>query len=175
MINKKTAKLMLEKWKAELAGLDRSMPNVASNFDMLFGDWYHAGISFEDAYDLVKEAVKAHYPSASITRGSYRESKAKKLFGKSEKEYYDDWCQKIHDIGMQVFYNYFQIDGEADTPKEKPTYGSMSTAEYLKQRRYADSHPTINPDDIPDFEPIDDDDLFDGILNDDCDVNLDEV
>jgi hypothetical protein len=35
----------------------------------------------------------------------------------------------------------------------------MSAGEYLKQRRYADSHPTINPDEI-NFEPLDEN-IFD--------------
>jgi len=179
MINKKAVKLILERWIADLATKDRSLSNVPANFEELFGDLYHAGVSFEDAYAIVDTAIKAHYPSASVSRNTFKRLKNQNLVFKTEKEFIDDWRKQIEDMGKQVFYNYFQIDGESDQPKEKPTYGSMSTAEYLKQRRYADSYPTINPEDIPDFEPIDEDDIFDDIFADDedkdCAVNLEEV
>ena len=179
MTNRQTVKLILERWIAELSLKDRTMGNVANNFDELFGEWYHAGIPFDDAYALVNIAIKAHLPSAHTARSTYKSLKIKQKAFKPEKEFIDDWNQSIRDIGMQVFYNYFQIDGES-APKEKPSYGSMSTAEYLKQRRYADSHPLVNPDDVPEFEPIDEEGIFDDILIDeeeekDCAVNLDEV
>jgi len=178
MINRKVVKLILEKWIADLANKDRTINNVANNFDELFSEWYHAGISFEDAYALVEVAIKAHLPSAHMARSTYRLLKSKGPVYKTEPEFIADWNKSIRDTGLQVFYNYFQIDGENPVQPEKKNYGNMSTAEYLKQRRYADSFPAIKPEDIPDFEPIEEDDIFDDILDDekpDVDVNLDEV
>ena len=181
MINRKAVKLILEKWIADLASKDRSRPNVAANFDELFSEWYHAGISFEDAYALVDTAIKAHLPSAHMARTTYRKLKGSPGFIKTESEFVADWNKSIKDTGLQVFYNYFQIDGENPVQQEKKSYGNMSTAEYLKQRRYADSFPTITSKDVPPFEPIEDDDMFDGIIEDlpddkpDVEVDLDEV
>jgi len=179
MINKKTAKLIMERWIAELHTKDRTAGNIANNFDELFSEWYHAGISFEDAYNLVEEALKAHYPSASIARRTFKLKKQEWHLDKSEKEFIDDWNKGIRDTGLQVFYNYFQIDGETPSqPQEKKTYGSMSTGEYLKQRKYMDSIPTLDVDSLPEFKPISED-IFDDFpeMNEDndCDVDLGEI
>jgi len=178
MINHKVVKLILEKWIADLANKDRTIANVANNFDELFQQWYHAGISFEEAYDLVEIAIKAHLPSAHMARSTYKLLKSKGPIYKTESEFIADWNKSIKDTGMQLFYNYFHINGENPVQVEKKSYCNMSIAEYIKQRNYADSYPTINPEDIPDFEPIEEDNIFDDILEDskpDVNVDLDEV
>lgn len=178
MTNRKSVKLILERWIAELKEKDRTMANVANNFDELFSEWFHAGISFEDAYALVTTAIKAHLPSAYIARTTYKSSKQKGVMHKTESEFIEDWNRGITDTGMQVFYNYFQIDGETvNTQKTVQTYGSMSTGEYLKQRRYADAVPTLDVNSLPEFAPISEDDVFDPEPepDDDCTVDLGEV
>jgi hypothetical protein len=178
MITKKIANLMLERWIAELRTKDRTTANVGNNFDEIFSALYNAGISFDDAYALVDKAVKAHYPSASTARKVYKLKKYEwSTMDKTEREFIDDWNNSIKDIGLQVFYNYFQIEGD-EAVKKKKTYGSMSQGEYLKQRKYIDAIPVLDVNTLPEFKPITED-IFDEFpemdSDDDIDVDLGEV
>jgi hypothetical protein len=83
MDSKKAASLILEKWIASLPTRDRGRANVANNFDELFQEWFNSHVSFEDAHALLEKAIKAHQPSASTVKHTYKRLRG--VMDKSEK------------------------------------------------------------------------------------------
>lgn len=140
---KSKAELILDKWKAELIGKDRSRAAVSGNFDELFSAWHRSKVQFEEAYSLLEVAIKVHYPSDSIARSTYRMLKRDAGIPKNELEFTTEWKQNISSTAKQVFYSLYDIDG-VSAPAEDVKYGSMSAPEYRKQRKYADSHPLLD-------------------------------
>ena len=158
-MRKSKVELIFDKWKAELVGKDRSRPAVEGNFDELFSSWHRSKTSFDDAYNLLDAAIKAHYPSNSIARSVYKtlkKSPKTSIFLKDETEFISEWKEHISATAKQVFYSLYSIDGT--TEKQDVKFGSMSSQEYRKQRKYADSHPLLDWTKI-EHKPIQEDDF----------------
>lgn len=166
-MRKNKAELIFDKWKAELVGKDRSRTAVSGNFDELFSSWHRAKISFDDAYALLDIAIKAHYPSDSAAKNTFRRLKREAHIQKNETEFISEWKNNISAAGKQVFYSLYDIEGT--NPKQEVKYGNMSAQEYRKQRKYAESHPILDWSNIK-HEPIDEDINFDDI---DIDIDVD--
>lgn len=145
MSDSKRARLILERWVAELPKKDRSKGSLASNFEELFEDLSDASIPFDDAHDIMKEAIKHHYPSKSVAKFTFKN--VKRDPNQSFDEWLDGWKKLIDNEATQAFYAFYKVDGENKEKKEKK-YGNMSVQEYSKQRKLADSFPTIDTDEL---------------------------
>lgn len=149
------AELIFDRWKAELRDMDRSRANVFNNFELLFVTLEDSKISFEVAHRILPRAIEAHYPSKSVVDNVYRRIKPM-LNGKTKQEYESEWRENIAAAAKRAFYGLYNIDGAVDQEDKK--FGSMSTAEYKKQRKYADSYPILDWTKI-NIEPITEADL----------------
>lgn len=163
-VKRSKAELIFDKWKAELADKDRSKAAVAGNFDELFSTWYRSKVSFDDAYALLNQAIKAHEPNDAISRNVYRRLKRVMPINKTEAEFATEWKSNIASTAKQVFYSLYDIEGTASAD-ETAKYGNMSVQEYRKQRKYADSHPLL------DWTKI----KIDLLPDDDLDIDLEDL
>ena len=169
---KSKAELIFDKWKAELVGKDRSRAAVAGNFDELFSAWFRSKIKFNDAYALLDTAIKAHMPSDSVAKNTFKRLKKLAAIPKGEAEFITEWKQNISATAKQVFYSIYDIEGT--NPKEEVKFGSMSAQEYRKQRKYADSHPLLDWTKIK-IEPIEEEVINFEEISPDIDVDLGDL
>lgn len=137
--NKST--LIFEKWKADLATRERSHKFVEGNFDDLFSTLHKSKVSFDDAYELLTQAIQHHFPSRENVKFTYRRVKTA-MPGKTEADFEKSWKDDIEATGKRVFYSIYPIEGEVK--EEEQQFGSMSPVEYRKQRSYADSYPRVD-------------------------------
>lgn len=149
------AELIFDRWKADLKEMDRSRHKVEGNFELLFVTLDESKISFETAHQILDKAIKAHYPSQSVVDRTYR--RLKPVVSKSKDEFHEEWKDNISAAAKRAFYGLFNIDGAAEKQEDKE-YGSMSASEYRKQRKYADSYPTLDWTKIK-IEPMSPEDL----------------
>ena len=144
--DKARAQHIFKKWSASLANRDRSKNSLDENFGDLFYDLWAATIPFKVAEELVNEAVAAHMPTSYIANITYKKAKAAKCHGdQSFNEYMTSWKALIHDKATAAFYNQYPIDGVEEQEKK---FGSLSAQEYSKQRRYAESFPHVDLDEL---------------------------
>lgn len=148
MAPNKTADLILQQWVASLKTRDRSRKAVPDNFDELFSDLKKAGVPFDDAHELLTTAIKAHLPSKSTVRYVWTNNKALHSVHAGEKEFTDDWNDCIKSAATDAFFSNYPLKINDDDDGEPKVYGSMSVKEYRLQRKYADSFPTLNTDDL---------------------------
>lgn len=146
----KKARLLFHKWKTELRNKDRSRPSVSNNFDEIVSAWFRLEVPFDVAFELIKDAIKEHQPSDGCVRATYK--RLKSVAKKTEREFKEDWNGNIEATAYQSFYSYYEIE---IPPEPVKNFGSMSEKEYKLQRRYAETYPDIDIDDIK-HEPIED-------------------
>lgn len=149
------ADLIFDRWKADLKEMDRSRANVFNNFELLFVTLDDSKISFEIAHQILPKAIEAHYPNKSVVDNVYRRLKPM-LNGKNKQEFGEEWKENISAAAKRAFYGLYSIDGAAEQEDKK--FGSMSSSEYKKQRKYAESHPVLDWQSIK-IEPITPEDL----------------
>lgn len=137
----KKAKLIFERWSADLQSKDRSAPAVMSNFDELFESLYNDEVPFDTVYDMLPSIIKAHYPNDRVARRTFK-NRAQTYGSTTYKEFLDDWKKTISDKAHQSFYTFYKIEGEKN--KEEKKYGSMSVQEYKRQRDYVERAPILN-------------------------------
>ena len=111
-MNNKAAALIFAEWKASLARRNRSRKSYDNNFDDLFSQLKNNGISFEEAYDLLPLAIKAHLPAPSLVKTKF--SALRKLpsiasTGMDEKEFAASWHKAIEDAATNVFFLIFPL------------------------------------------------------------------
>lgn len=147
---RKVADLIFDQWKSSLVDKDRSHSSLLDNFDELFESLKYANVEFETAEEYLKPAITAHLPSKHVLKFVY---KKKKNPGLSEQEFFEDWKRLIEDRAKQAFFFRFPLP-EPEEKKENPNKG-MSKEEYIRQRRYADSFPSLDLSKIPDIEDDD--------------------
>jgi len=137
----KKAELIFMKWEADLAEMDRSKPAVEGNFDLLFDQLFRAKLKIDDALVFLDKATKAHYPSNSVIKHTYKKVKQ---FGQSDslEDFESSWKSHISKAAKRVFFSIYEIDDSNQVNDKK--YGNMSASEYRKQHKYADSHPSID-------------------------------
>jgi hypothetical protein len=165
------AELILEKWIADLANRDRSKLAVSGNFEELVDKWQRAKVPFSEAKELMTKAINAHLPSDYRVKETYK--KLKRLGNTATlSEFKQSWSENITKTGTSVFYSFYDIPG-TDANSENKMYGNMTGMEYRKQQKYADSHPTLDWENVR-HEPIevDADEMFDDI---DLDVDLGDL
>ena len=104
---------------------------------------YKANIPLEEAHDLLKQATAQHFPSRSVAKFTFKN--ARRDPNQSFVEFLDGWKKLITDEATKAFYSFYSVEGE-NAKKEEKKYGNMSAQEYMKQRRYADTFPTIDTD-----------------------------
>ena len=139
--DEKKANLIFDKWKAELKEMDRSRANVESNFDSLFTLLKESKVTFDTAHAILSRAIHAHYPNQSVIDNVY---KRVKISGKPKQEFADEWKENIAAGAKRTFYSLYPIDGEDKEEEGKKEFGSMSAAEYRKQRKHFDSIPELD-------------------------------
>lgn len=141
---KRTAKLILDRWKAELSAMDRTFNSVGSNFDELISNLHLAETPFELAEECLNAAILEHYPTPSIAKRVWTATKARGGTDKDCNEFINDWKKAINNEGKRVFYSYYKLTSdEVVKNNQKPT-GSMSSKEHRAQRRYAESFPLLD-------------------------------
>jgi hypothetical protein len=146
MDKSKVLELILVQWVAALKSKDRRRENVRPNFEELFLSWKQADASFEDLYEtFLPKAIKAHQPTPSVARKSYRVLKEKlgKMMDKDEKEFVEEWNSSIEATATESFFEFFPATA-LDSDNEPKVFGNMSAKEYYAQRRYADQFPTLD-------------------------------
>lgn len=163
MSKQKKAELIFDRWKADLKEMDRSKHQVQGNFELLFVTLEESKVEFDDAHVILDKAIKAHYPPQSAIDNTYRRLKPM-LSGKTKQEFLDEWKENIAAAAKRAFYGLYSIDGAADQEEQKK-FGSMSTTEYKKQRKYAESHPVLDWQSIS-FDIIDEELDFNNLEDD---------
>lgn len=139
------SELIFEKWKADLAKKERSHKFVEGNFDELFSALHRSKVPFEEAYGFLTKAIVHHYPSKDNVRYTFKRVRMT-MPSKTEADFEKSWKEDIDNTAKRVFYSLYPIDGE--TEKEESQFGSMSPVEYRKQRKYADSFPRVDWENI---------------------------
>lgn len=138
----KVIDLIFQEWQASLLTKDKSKGAV--HFDEIFEKLKNTGMSFEDAHALLPRVVKAHQPTSSVARNSYKKLKSLvKNFDKTEKEFIEDWNKSLEDKGTNSFFDFFPLP-RLDDDDEPKVYGNMSAKEYRAQRKYADQFPIMD-------------------------------
>jgi hypothetical protein len=144
--------LIFEEWKATLRNKNRGAANVMANFEELFETLNKAGATFDEARDFVPVAAKAHYPTTTIQKSSYKNAKSlPKMAGITEKEFIDQWHEDIANKALSAFYSIFprpKTDEEKDEDNEPKVYGQMSVKEYRMQRTHAESFPRLDTEEL---------------------------
>lgn len=140
MSDNKLAKLIFERWAADLKDKDKTFKNVSSNFDELFYELWKGSVPFEAAHDIVREAVAEHLPSQSVAKWTYKN--ARNNMGKTFQEYLDDWKKDIKSAAHQSFFSFYKLEDESE--QKVLEHGNMSEKEYIAQRRYADAFPEVD-------------------------------
>ena len=150
---RKLATRVFDQWKSDLANLDRGHASLLDNFDLLFENMLYSSITFDTAEGFINEAVRAHLPTKYIIKLTYKKRLER---GISEQDFFEEWKRLITDRAKQAFFLRYPL--EIEKP-EATASGAMSRDEYVRQRRYADSFPSIDLGKIKEQQVIDDDDI----------------
>jgi len=135
--------LLFDKWKASLAGRDRSKPFWQSNFEELFDELKTEGLVLESAYEYLDRAIKAYTPSKTIVKNTYNKWKSSRNV--DLQEFQDNWFNGIADTAKVAFFNVFPITTKKiEDDNEPKMFGNMSAKEYKMQRAFADEFPVLN-------------------------------
>lgn len=144
--------LIFEEWKADLKNKDRSALAVYGNFEDLFNRLRVAAATFDEAHKYLSDAIKAHQPPPALARNTYKMLKSSpKMSAFTEKEFIDQWNKDISDKATNAFYDAFprpKTKDEEDDDGEPKVYGNMSIKEYKMQRKYADTFPILNTEEL---------------------------
>ena len=148
----KISTFIFNQWKAEFKKKKKDKAHVTENFSELFQNLFSQNVPFEEAHLILQKAIVVHYPNDEVVKCVYKRISSD--VKRSEKEFAQSWKDNIADAATMSFHDYYKIeDYSPPKPVVQATYGSMSREEYHKQRKYADSHPTIDIDSI-NFEPV---------------------
>lgn len=136
---KSKGRILLDIWSAGLSKKDRRAAAVSSNFAEFVMDLNINGIEFEEAEQLMAEAIKAHYPNAFSIKNTWMAQK--QFFSGSEKQFVDEWKKVIADKGWAEF-NAIYVRSDI----KKPTMiGGMSPEEFSKQQKIASAFVEADP------------------------------
>jgi hypothetical protein len=142
MDKSKLIDIALTEWTASFNTGSKKTKDARAKFEELFLNWKQAGATFEDLYETyLPKAIKIHLPKPSVVKEVYRRLPNK--MGKTEREFHEDWNEKIEATGTELFFEFFPATPIDHDPEPK-THGNMSATEYRAQRRYADQFPTLN-------------------------------
>jgi len=138
----KLIEITLTQWSAQFKSGSKKTKDARLNFEELFQKWKDLGAGFDDLYETyLPKAIKVHQPAAAVVRNTFKTLKSS--YGKTEKEFSDDWNASIEATGQDVFFEFFPAV-PLDKDDEPKVYGNMSATEYRAQRRYADQFPTLD-------------------------------
>ena len=141
---RRIAKLILDKWKAELTKMDRHFDSIEANFDDLVSSMHLSEVPFELAEENINAAILEHYPQPHLAKTIWKGSKARKTTDKDFNTFFNDWKKAIHSEGKNVFYSYYKLPSEETANENGKSMGSMSSKEHRAQQRYAESFPIID-------------------------------
>lgn len=147
----KLAQHVFTKWAAELRGKDRSWNNVRPNFEELFFEMFNHEIPFEIAHQFLKHATAKHMPNMAMAKNTWARAKNNpQNAANTFQEWLAEWKKGIEDVGTEAFYSIYSPPAEKteEVAAEEKQYGSMSKKEYRLQRRYAESFPILNTDEL---------------------------
>ena len=141
-MSKKAAKLIFEKWKSEFPNFDKRRDAVRENFDKLFCDLYEASIDFDIAHEIIEEAIKKHLPREDTAQWVWKG--IRKHVASTYSEWLESWREDIKSKAFQSFYDFFPLmESSNQGSKSGKKFGSMSVAEYTRQRKHADAFETL--------------------------------
>jgi len=150
-IGTKTIERLFDKWEAELVNKKKgkdSIPLYAEDFFEMLAD---NGVDIDTAYEYLERVITALSPTSQLIKYIYKTSNIKSKTGVSESEFGEDWKKRVRSDCYEAFHIHFEI---GETKRVNGKYGNMSAAEYKKQRAYAESHPLIDLDALPDKKPL---------------------
>ena len=148
----KNARLVFDKWKANFTkkpNNERTTKNAQINFEELFYEMKRYQISFEDAQDVINDAVAVHMPPMFLVDKVYTTMKADKKTSATKQEFASNWRTTFEEAANSAFYTWYEIPLASDPEFESPQKASkIPDAEYIKQRALADSFESISEEDI---------------------------
>jgi hypothetical protein len=143
---KTTAEHILKKWTAELSSKDRSRHAVPKNFEELMYEMWCSSVPFDIVEELLPEAIKAHLPNKFIADITFKQLKSAGIAKTDFQEFMESWKKNITDKAYEAFYEQYPIDGVEQQEEKK--FGNMSAKEYTAQRKYAESFPILNIEEL---------------------------
>lgn len=147
----KISQHIFQRWAAELRNKDRRWDNVRPNFEDLFFEMFKSDIPFDIAHQFLKPAVAKHLPNAAAAKNTWNRVKGMdQNAGLTFQEWLTGWKQGIEDVGIEAFYSIYSPPAQKteEVAAEEKQFGSMSKKEYRLQRRYAESFPILNTDEL---------------------------
>jgi hypothetical protein len=151
MSDPKIAKMVFNKWRAELAKkapMERTIMKADANLEDLFYQMSTYGVEFDEAQDYVMEAAAAHMPSYMVAENVFKKIKASTP-GLNKAEFIASWKHEMEEKANAAFHTFYQIPG-AEAKVEDT--GSMSAKEYALQRQHADSYKELTKEELDELE-----------------------
>lgn len=142
------SELLFQQWSANLATKDRSRNAVQINFEELFTALHAEGLTLEAAYEYLPKAIKAHSPSVSLIKNTYKKLKISGGMQTPEKEFQENWLKNISDKAHAVFFETFPVEVKTEELEGPPIYGSMTAKEYKAQRSHANQYQVLDTEEL---------------------------
>ncbi len=143
------AELIFQQWEAALKNKDRSKHAMPNNFDELFSALKASGVNATDAHPFLDRAARAHFPNKTVLKNTWKKSVCLHNVFANENEFLAEWKESIKTCAANSYFEHYPIKiQDEDDDGEPKVYGNMSVKEYKLQRKYADSFPTLNTDEL---------------------------
>ena len=147
----KIALHIFQKCSAELRNKDRRFAAARNNYEELFFDLFKSDVPFDIAHQFLKQATAKHMPNSATAKHTWARVKgADQNAGLTFQEWFTEWKKDLEDVGTEAFYSIYSPPSEKteEVAVEEKAFGSMSKKEYRLQRRYAESFPILNTDEL---------------------------
>jgi hypothetical protein len=106
MTDKNRAKFIFERWSISVKREDRRKENMSPLFDSIASELFVAGVPFDMAHSIMREASKSLYPSKIAVQRTYNQHKN----GSTFVEFTKAWHDTLDKLALEAFYSYYPID-----------------------------------------------------------------
>lgn len=148
----KQAKAIFDRWKSLLnrrPTSERETSKATSNFGELFYELYTKKIPLEIVYDMMDDIVTAHMPTYVVAERVWQVQKSK-FPGISKKDWLEDWRSSIENMAKAALYDFYTLPGDDEVSDTKT--GGMTKEEAARYKQYADSFPSVTPEEMLELE-----------------------
>ena len=112
------ANRIVDKWKVDLAKLDKKNPSLLDHYDQLFYSLYIAAVEFDIAREIAENIIPLVLPSMSIAKSVWQ--KRRHAVKMTFPEWLELWKNNIRNDILAAYYEYYPIElGEAKPPPPK--------------------------------------------------------
>jgi hypothetical protein len=148
----KLARRLFERWKADLTKKPAEAKHTnksQDNFEELFFELRKHDVSYDVAFEFIKDAATAHFPGYYVIERVWSTVHAGKP-GLTKREWMDSWKQCLEENANSAFFCHYEpvADPEELENKHVKETGQMSPIEYAKQRKVANSYDTISLEEV---------------------------